>query len=80
MKVTIQPTTKIVVVDGIQARVWEGTTEAGIPVALIVSRITPMIDPDVEESKSTIKEFSESLKQVQPPSAEVQMWPLRLIL
>lgn len=39
MKITIEPTTQIVKVNGHEARVWTGVTETGIPCELLVARI-----------------------------------------
>lgn len=40
MKVTIESTAEIVHVDGILVRVWKGTTESGIPVTVLVNKVT----------------------------------------
>ena len=39
MKVTLESTTKIVELNGVQARIWEGTTEGGIRVHAFITRI-----------------------------------------
>jgi hypothetical protein len=44
MKVTIESTSKIVELNGVPARVWEGTTDSGIKVHCFVTRIA--IDKD----------------------------------
>lgn len=39
MKITIESTTKVVEVNGVPARIWEGATDIGIPVYCYVTRI-----------------------------------------
>ena len=39
MKITIESTSKIVSLNGIPARIWEGETENGIKVHCFISRI-----------------------------------------
>lgn len=86
MKITIEPTTKVIELkadgspalsDGIKARVWEGTTDKGVPVVVLVTRITPNVDPSDD---SAHEDFRAALKSVRAPSVEVQAWPLRLVL
>lgn len=72
MKITIESTTKIVEVDGVPARVWEGKTERGVTVAAFITRVTPM-DGDPAQ-------FEAELLEVRPPSAEMALFPARLIL
>ncbi len=47
MKITIESTSKIVTVETrngpIQARVWQGETESGIPVHAFITRIAPEV-------------------------------------
>ena len=73
MKIEIQNTTKIVELNGVPARVWEGTTESGIPVHCFVTRISP-------QSHENIEDFESELQEVSPPSAGVQAYPLSMIL
>lgn len=39
MKVTVESTPKIVEINGVPARVWQGQTEGGIPVIAFLTRI-----------------------------------------
>jgi hypothetical protein len=39
MKITIESTTKTVRLDGIEARIWEGATESGIPVFCFIALV-----------------------------------------
>lgn len=58
------------------ARVWEGTTEDGIPVAIFVTRIVPLIDRDDPRHA----EFGKQLTEVRAPTAPPAAIPLRMIL
>ena len=39
MKITIESTTKLVAVNGVPARIWEGHTEGGVPLHCYVTRL-----------------------------------------
>lgn len=73
MKIWLESTDKVVSVNGVPARVWEGTTESGIPVHAFVTRIATLSDGDLSQ-------FEAELKKCRPPSADVEAIPLRLIL
>lgn len=79
MKITIENTNKIVMLkpdpllDGIPARIWEGTTESGIKVILFVTRIMAPAEADLSQ-------FNAQLEKCSAPSAEAEAIPLRLIL
>lgn len=81
MKLTIQSTTKIVMIkpsplaDGVPARVWEGVSESGIKVHCFITRIAI---PAEEQEKA--EEFKSELQECKPPSLEVDALPFRLIL
>ena len=77
MRVQAESTEKIVqlrigAVD-VPARVWEATTEAGVECLLFVTRVAVRNDRDSSQ-------FERELTEQNPPSAEVQSWPLRMIL
>lgn len=72
MKATLESTSKLVTVDGVPARVWEGTTERGARIAAFITRVTP-VDGSTEE-------FDRDLLECRPPSAELDVFPARLIL
>lgn len=76
MKVTLTSTTKIVTLDGVPARVWEGTTERGVPVIAFVTRVAVDLDTDVAE----LAVFEAELAECRPPSPEAARWPSRLVL
>lgn len=73
MKITIESTTKIVNANGIDCRVWEGTTERGIAVQVLVPRIAVLKDADTSQ-------FEAELQEQRAPTAEVSAWPLRMVL
>jgi hypothetical protein len=74
MKITIESTEKIVDVNGVPARIWEGQTESGIPVHCFVTRIAVHKDDPRQE------EFQKELLEQKTPSMDVQGYPLRLII
>lgn len=75
MKITLEPTATIDTVAGkIPARIWEGTTDAGVPVKAWVAVIQPQThDPDV------LAEFERWLKEV-PAKRELTSFDIRLVL
>jgi len=73
MKVTLESTEKIVTVNGVPARIWEGHTESGIRVHAYMTRIAA---PETED----LEQFARELQKCRPPSPEVAAIPLRLIL
>jgi hypothetical protein len=73
MKIAIESTTKIVTLNGMPARVWEGRTASGIPVHCYVTRIAVHDDDDCTE-------FKRELQEHRAPSPDVQGIPHRLIL
>lgn len=74
MKMTIESTTQMVTADGIQCRVWEGQTERGVKVSVLVPRIAVKIGQDM-------KQFESELQEQRAPSIESQeVFPLRMIL
>ena len=77
MKVQLESTSKIVTIvkDGaeIPARVWEGETAAGVKVLALITRIAAQQDQDLTQ-------FDAELSETRAPGAEMQAFPLRLIL
>ena len=72
MRVHLEATTKMVELDGVPARVWEGTTGLGVPVHCYITRVA--VRGDLEQL-----EF-ESLTACRPPSEEVAYLPERMAL
>jgi len=81
MKLTIESTTQIVTVkagplsDGIQARIWEGTSETGIKVICLITRISI---PAEELEKA--EQFDAELIVCKVPTPYAEAIPLRLII
>ncbi len=73
MKITIESTTRIINASGIDCRVWEGITERGVKVQALIPRIAALAGEDLSQ-------FEAELQEQKPPSAEVQAFPLRMIL
>lgn len=74
MKVTLESTTRIVDVNGHQARVWEGTTESGIHVYALIPRIAAHKDNDLSQ-------FERELQEQRPPSpASFEVFSPRMVI
>jgi hypothetical protein len=73
MKIHIEPTTKIVYLNGVQTRVWEGETDGGLPVHAFIARVAADCEADNTE-------LVEALQECRVPSPEVAAYPLRLVL
>ena len=73
MRILIESTTKIVHLNGIPARIWEGKTANNIPVHCYVTRISIGKDADATE-------FEKELQEHKVPSPEIEAIPLRMIL
>ena len=73
MKITIESTAKIVELNGVPARIWEGHTESGIPIHCFVTRIA------VHESHDPTQ-FQAELQENRKPTADIEAYPLRMIL
>ena len=73
MMLRIRNTTKIVELNGVPARVWEGETDSGIPVILFVTRIAVAKADDQAP-------FERELQSISPPSPEAETFPARMIL
>lgn len=74
MQITLQSTTKIVEINGVPARIWEGKTANGIEVHAFITRVAVNNDDDASE-------FEKDLKRHEPPkNADIQAYPLRMII
>ena len=73
MKITIESTTKIVKANGIDCRIWEGKTERGIDIVVLVPRIAVRNGQDTSQ-------FEEELQEHAAPSIDAEAFPLRMIL
>lgn len=75
MKITVESTEKLVTLNGVPARVWEGQTESGTPVHCFITRIVP-----VTHDQQQLAEFERELKEQRKPSVVAEAIPLRMIL
>jgi hypothetical protein len=84
MKITIESTSKIVTLvsgdHGVQARVWQGETDGGIPVQCFITRIAPEISKSHPRIDELTAEFERDLKRQADPRATVDAIPLRFFI
>ncbi len=73
MTITIESTTKIVELNGIQCRIWEGQTSSGIAVHCYIPRVA--VRNDLDQSQ-----FEAELVECRKPSFEIEAIPLRMII
>lgn len=73
MKIIIENTTKIVHVNNLPCRIWEGHTESGIPVHVFITRI------GVHKNEQQ-QQFETELQICRQPSAEIEAYPSRMVL
>ena len=73
MILTLESTTEIVDAGGLQCRVWEGTTAAGVKVQALIVRLAVHKDADASQ-------FELELLEQRPPSTGPRAFPLRMIL
>lgn len=72
MKITIESTAKLVTIDGVATRVWQGHTENGIEMHAYVALVAVRHDSDRAE-------FERDLQTCAPPRAELAAIPARMI-
>lgn len=77
MKITMQPTSKIVTLETpagrVPARIWEGTTTRGLPVMVFVTRVAAHAAGDLAE-------LIDELEETREPSPAAEAFPSRLAL
>jgi hypothetical protein len=73
MKITIESTTKLVTLNGVPARIWEGRSESGVKCHAYVTRIAVAEGEDQSA-------FEHELKEQRAPSEEIAAIPFRMIL
>lgn len=73
MKVQLESTTKIVELNGVPARVWEGFTENGIAVHAFITRIAVHKNDDASQFEAELQEHA-------PPTPIIDSYPARLVL
>jgi hypothetical protein len=78
MKVTLTSTSKIVEVNGVPARIWEGVTESGTACFAFITCIAPTQEYPIPSELTA--EFAADLSAQPPPSPAVDAIPARLRL
>lgn len=73
MTMTVHSTTKIVTLNGVECRIWEGETAHGIPLHCYIPRVAVANDQDQSQ-------FAAELQETRAPSPAVEAIPLRMIL
>lgn len=73
MEITIRSTEKIVAVNGIPTRIWEGATASGIRVHAYITRVAVKRADDATE-------FQQELQECIPPSEDVAAIPAAIKL
>ena len=79
MKITLESTSKVVLLnyvgrEGVPARIWEGVTDKGVKCHAFITRIAVHVDDDAAEFERDLAE------QRKPISADIEAYPLRMIL
>lgn len=84
MKITIESTSKIVEIQTntgkIPARIWQGSTESGVPVQCFISLVSPKIPEFDSRIDELTAEFERDLQRYPEPRPTVDAIPLHLIL
>jgi hypothetical protein len=73
LKITLENTTKIVELNGVTCRIWEGHTESGIPVHCFIARVAAHQDEDQ-------RELAIALSAQRQPSPAIEAYPLRMVI
>lgn len=73
MKILLHNTSKLVWLNGVPARIWEGYTASGIAVHAYITRLAV-------EKKADAAEFESELQECAEPSADIQNLPLHLLI
>lgn len=56
MKIAVTSTDEIVEVDGVQARIWQGHTESGVPVLAFIVRVAVPVDAPQADFERELRE------------------------
>ncbi len=75
MKITIESTARIVALNGVPARIWEGASETGVPVVCFVTRISPQT-----HEPTALTAFDAEFRECRTPNVDISAIPLRFIL
>ncbi|TXH51299.1 MAG: hypothetical protein E6Q97_18570 [Desulfurellales bacterium] len=76
MKVSLESTNRMIEINGVPARVWEGTTESGCRVFAAIAQVAHHKDDDPKAF-----EFERDLTPHKPASPRaIECWPLRMVI
>jgi len=75
MRITITPTNELLVIDGVQTRVWEGRTDAGTLCAVLVHRLIFPASADVTEADRELLEMPRPRSVTWPADRDANSWP-----
>ena len=64
MNITIHNTTKIVMVDNVKCRLWEGKSSQGIKITAFIAVLA------INNNETRTLEFEKELKELKPPSVD----------
>lgn len=73
MKIQLENTTKIVELNGVPTRVWEGFTETGLRIHCFIALVAADKDDDS-------RELAIELSAQSAPSPAIEAYPLRMII
>ena len=76
MKIQLESTSKIVELNGVPARIWEGVTEHGIAIHVFITRIAVNKEADGSQFAAELKECPAP----RPADPDISAYPLRMIL
>lgn len=74
MQIQIHSTDKIVTLNNIPARIWEGITDSGVKVHAYITRIA------IDKDEPNTEQFEKELQEHRPPSPAIEAIPLKLII
>jgi hypothetical protein len=72
MKISLESTDQVVSLNGVPARVWQGTTESGVSVQAFITRIA--VD---RADAAACEQVARELRETAPPTVA---WPLMMII
>ena len=74
MKIELEPTTQLHTIDGVPARLWQGTTDQGTPIFAFITHIGVDKDTPSPEIEAALGQ------EVSPPRPELRVFPARMVL
>lgn len=54
MRIILESTDKLTQLNGVPARIWEGTTERGVPIFALITRVAVREDLDASELEAAL--------------------------